>query len=200
MKFLVSFTSSVLAAMAILSVIPCMGETEIYNNVLRLHVIAESDSPKAQELKLKVRDAVLSCVSDEIENCTSFDEAYSTIADMESKIIETAENCVIKNGSVCKVTMELGVEKYPRRNYGDATLPAGEYNSLKIILGDGEGKNWWCVLFPSVCMGFAKNENEYAAVGFTPREYRIITGKGSAWKVRFRILEVLSEIIGFEYE
>ncbi len=199
MKFLVTFFSSILVCSLILSVVPCMGEAEVYNNILRLHIIAESDATEDQELKLKVRDAVLEYLSATVSECASFEEAYETVAALESEIASAAKDCIFENGQSCSVSVELGNEKYPRRDYGDTVLPAGEYASLRITLGEGEGKNWWCVLFPSVCTGFAKDSEEYAAVGFTPREYKIITGQGKGWKVRFRLLEVLSEIIGFEY-
>ncbi len=200
MKLLVTFTTSILIAAALLSVIPCFGESEIYNNTLRLHVIAESDSAEDQALKLGVRDAVLEAVSDNLQECASFDDAYATVADMTGTIKDAAELYLRENGSDCSVKVELGREDYPRRDYGDTSLPAGEYTSLRVIIGEGEGKNWWCVLFPSVCMGFARDADEYAAVGFTPREYKMITGKSGGWKVRFRILEVLSDMIGFDYK
>jgi stage II sporulation protein R len=200
MKFLVTLTSSILIAAAILSVVPCFGESEIYNNTLRLHVIAQSDSAKDQALKLGVRDAVLEAVSGSLQDCTSFEDAYVTVADMTDTIKSAAEEYLLENGSEHSVKVELGRENYPRRDYGETSLPAGEYTSLRVIIGEGEGKNWWCVLFPSVCMGFAKDADEYAAVGFTPREYKIITGESGRWKVRFRVLEILSDVIGFDYK
>lgn len=202
MRFLLSFAASTLAAVTILSVMPVFGEAEIYNDVLRLHVIAESDSDEDQSLKLKVRDAVLNCISENMAECTTFDEAWQTIDSMRDEIIFAARECIGENGADATVSLELGREKYPRREYGDATLPAGVYNSLRITLGEGEGQNWWCILFPSVCTNFAvsgKSEEEYLAVGFTPQEYRIITGESGKVKVRFKILELLSDVIGFDY-
>ena len=200
MKFLVTLTSSILIAALVLSVIPCFGESEIYNNTLRLHVIAESDSTEDQSLKLGVRDTVLATVSEKLESCTSFDDAYAAVASMTGIIELAAEDYLRENGSSCSVKVELGREDYPRRDYGDTSLPAGEYTSLRVVIGEGEGKNWWCVLFPSVCMGFAKDMDEYAAVGFTPREYKVITGESGGWKIRFRLLEILSDVIGFDYK
>ncbi len=201
MKYIISFTASCLAAAVLLSFAPVHGEAEIYDDVLRLHVIAESDSAEDQALKLKVRDAVLGCVSTQLSSCGSYDEAYSCVEAMQDDILAAAAECVIQNGGDCSVSLELGREKYPTRDYGSASLPAGVYNSLRIVLGDGEGKNWWCVLFPSVCMGFASAErDEYASVGLTPAEYRIITGDSGNIKVRFRILEIISEIAHEIYE
>ncbi|MBP3378861.1 MAG: stage II sporulation protein R [Clostridia bacterium] len=202
MKYLVSFAASVLVATIILSVMPVYGETEIYNDVLRLHVIAESDSEEDQALKLKVRDAVLECVSASISECETYEDAYEVIDSMRDEIIIAAEKCVEENGENCTVSLALGREKYPRRDYDGTVLPAGVYNSLRITLGEGEGKNWWCVLFPTFCMGFARKSEqseEYVATGFTPQEYRMITGESGEVRVRFKILEMLSEVLGFKY-
>lgn len=195
MRFILVFTSSVLAAAMLLSVLPVYGESEIYSDVLRLHVIAESDGCEDQALKLKVRDAVLTCVSQKVADCTSFEEAYSVVEEMRQEILVAAQTCVIQNGSDCKVSLKLGKERYPRRDYGNAVLPAGVYPSLQVILGEGKGKNWWCVLFPTACVQFAKAEQDvYIAAGFSPEEYRMITGSEGKLKVRFRVLEILSEL------
>lgn len=196
MKFFISLTASILTAVSILSVLPVFGEHQIYNDVLRLHVIAESDSDADQALKLKVRDAVLACVSDAVAGCSSFEEANTVVGAMQDEIQTAAETCIRTNDSDCTVTVTLAPEKYPRRDYGSSCLPAGVYQSLKVTLGEGEGKNWWCVLFPTVCVRFAQGEADeeaYVAAGFTPEEYRIITGDGE-WKVKFRILEILSDL------
>lgn len=195
MRVILMFTSSVLAAAVMLSVMPVHGESEIYEDVLRLHIIAESDSEEDQALKLKVRDAVLDCVSEAVEDCGAFDEAYKAVAGIQNEILKVAQDCVNENGGDCTVTLALGEEKYPRRDYGNAVLPAGTYPSLRVILGDGDGKNWWCVLFPTICVRFANaGQEEYIAAGFTPEEYRIITGSEGKLKVRFRVLEIFSEL------
>ena len=201
MKGLTIFAVSILVAVSLLTVLPVYGEAEIYNDVLRLHVIAESDSEEDQALKLKVRDAVLLCVSERVGDCETYDEAYAVIDGMREEILKTAENCVQTNGKDYAVTIELGQEKYPRREYDNVALPAGVYNSLRITLGDGNGKNWWCILFPTICTPFATAEKteECVAVGFTPSEYRMITGESGEVKIRFKLLEVLSEVFNFSY-
>lgn len=195
MKYLLSFTASCLAAAVLLSLAPVHGEAEIYDDVLRLHVIAESDSAEDQALKLQVRDAVLECVSQKLNQCGSWDEAYACVESMKDDILLAAEKSIAANGGDCEVSVELGREEYPTRDYGSASLPAGVYHSLRVVLGEGDGKNWWCVLFPSVCMGFAQvQDDEYAAVGLTPAEYRIITGNSGPLKIRFKILEIITGI------
>lgn len=201
MKGLTLFAVSALVAATVLTLMPVHGEAEIYNDVLRLHVIAESDSEEDQALKLKVRDAVLTCVSENLADCENYDEAYAVIDGMQDEIKSAAQSCVIENGEECSVTVELGREKYPRREYDGVTLPSGVYNSLRVTLGEGEGRNWWCILFPSICTSFAKADTspEYVAVGFTPSEYRMITGERGKVKIRLKILEVLSEAFDFDY-
>ncbi|MBO4931440.1 MAG: stage II sporulation protein R [Clostridia bacterium] len=197
MSILIRLTASVLLSAVLLSVLPIAGEHRIYEDVLRLHVIAESDSADDQALKLKVRDAVLACVSAAVGDCTSFEEANAVVTAMSEEIRSAAEACVRENGGNCSVAVELSPEKYPRRDYGSACLPAGVYQSLRVTLGDGAGKNWWCVLFPTVCIRFARetaDEDAYIAAGFTPEEYRIITGNDGSWKIKFRILEILADV------
>lgn len=197
MSILIRLTASVLLSAVLLSVLPIAGEHRIYEDVLRLHVIAESDSADDQALKLKVRDAVLACVSAAVGDCTSFEEANAVVTAMSEEIQSAAEACVRENGGNCSVAVELSPEKYPRRDYGSACLPAGVYQSLRVTLGDGAGKNWWCVLFPTVCIRFARetaDEDAYIAAGFTPEEYRIITGNDGGWKIKFRILEILADV------
>lgn len=198
MKYLLSFASSVLVAAILISLAPVHGEAGIYSDVIRLHVIAESDSDEDQALKLKVRDAVLDCVSESVAECHSYAEAYAVIDGMKNEIRESAANCVLENGGDCAVSVILGREEYPRRDYGDAVMPAGVYDSLRVVLGEGEGHNWWCVLFPSVCMKFA-SADDYSSVGLTPAEYRVITGQSGRVKVRFRLLEIISSLVGRDY-
>ena len=200
MKHITAFAVSVLIAAVILSLLPVYGETKLYDDVLRLHVIAQSDSAEDQELKLKVRDGVLAYMSEEMESCNDIEDALAAAENMLDEIRSAAEMCLRANGSDYDVTVELGRENYPRRDYGASVMPAGNYHSLRVTIGEGNGQNWWCVLFPTVCVRFARaDENEYVAAGFTPEEYRIITGAEGKLKVRFRVLEILSEILGFAY-
>lgn len=205
MKIIASIAASLLAAALILSFLPVHGEEIVYENVIRFHVLAESDSAEDQALKQKVRDAVLAYVSPLLSACGSYDEAYALLEQETGHIKTVAEDTIQTNGYCYAVSAELVTENYPTRVYENITLPSGRYTSMKISIGSGEGKNWWCVLFPSICNSFStipvKNpEEEYLAVGFTPEQYRMIT-KDSApeYKVRFKILELLSDFLGFSY-
>ena len=93
------------------------------------------------------------------------------------------------------VTTKLGVEYYPTREYEDATLPCGEYQSLRIIIGDGEGQNWWCVLFPPICTGSASVKEELSETGFTADQIRLITDTDSKeYNVKFKCIEYVSSL------
>lgn len=203
-KVMLSLSVGILTAYAVSSVVPSAGEEELYRDVIRLHVIAESDSDEDQAVKLAVRDDILALVSDRTENAKTYDDAYELLSSMIPEIKETAEARAAKEGHAVTARVVFDREEYPVRYYDSYALPAGEYMSMRIILGEGEGKNWWCVLFPPLCRDAAVNaesdEERFYAAGFTPEEYKIIKKEsGTKYKVRFRILEILSETFGFDY-
>ncbi len=188
-----------LVAATVLTYFPVRGEEKIYGDVIRLHVIAASDSEADQSLKLEVRDAVL----DEI---TSYPapkdkaEAAGAIEAHRDDIKRRAEDVLRAAGSTDEVEVYFDRETYPVRYYEDFALPAGEYSSLRVVIGEGEGRNWWCVLFPPVCTSAAKSEDDFIEAGFTGDEYRLIEkNRGAKYKVRFKILEILADVFGFDY-
>ena len=178
-----------------LAVLPIHGESEIYSNVLRLHVIANSDSENDQNLKLLVRDAVLA--EAQILLCDVYDRAKAEETVMQNIEIlrSVAEKTVFDNGYDYPVAIELGKEEYPTKNYESCSFPAGEYTSLRILIGEAAGQNWWCVLFPPLCLSAATDADAFASVGITDNQYQIITDSESTkYKIRFKILESFSEI------
>ncbi|MBQ8523634.1 MAG: stage II sporulation protein R [Clostridia bacterium] len=201
MKFLLSLSTSVLIATVLLSFLPVNGEEAIYENTIRLHVLAKSDSEEDQAMKLKVRDSVLSLLEGRLVGVNDTQTASQVIEEMNADIKKCAEEVLNENGCAEKVTVDFGIEKYPIRYYEGFTLPSGTYRSLRIIIGEGEGQNWWCILFPSVCISDALfAEKEYTEAGFTPEQYRIIdNGSPKRYKIRFKILELLAGIVGIDY-
>jgi len=182
----------------LLGLLPVHGESEIYENVLRLHVLANSDSEEDQALKLKVRDAVLFKSEELFANCQTREDAIEVTKQNLSVLEETARETLRAEGSDHSVRVELGEEVYPTRNYESFCFPAGSYLSLRIILGEGEGQNWWCVLYPPMCLSAASakssQSDEAITVGFTGEQYRVITETDTPrYRVRFRILEVFEE-------
>ena len=200
MKLLISFCASILIATVLLSYLPVHGEEIIYENTIRLHVIAESDSDRDQELKLKVRDGVLALVGEKLTGVNDRGTACEILEDMKDEIKCCAEDILSAEGEAREVKVDFAPEEYPKRYYDGYTLPAGVYRSMKILIGEGERPKWWCILFPSVCMSDAvKTEDSYLAAGFTPNQYKVIENKSSKrYKIRFKILEVLSEAVGFD--
>ena len=184
----------------ILGLLPVHGENEIYENVLRLHVLANSDSEEDQAIKLKVRDAVLAKSEKLFVGCATREEAIEITKQNLSVLENTAQETLRAEGSDDSVRVELGEEVYPTRNYESFCFPAGSYLSLRIIIGEGEGQNWWCVLYPPMCLSAASaksTQNDATiAVGFTGEQYRVITEtEKPTYRVRFRILEVVEEAL-----
>lgn len=119
--------------------------------LLRFHVIANSDSLDDQSLKLKVRDKVLNEVGPKIENSKSKQETVSVIRNNIDTIKKIAEDEISREGKNYSVDVSLGKSTFPAKSYSDIVLPAGVYDALKITIGQGQGKNWWCVMFPPLC-------------------------------------------------
>lgn len=155
LKKMLVFASAILLLFAISAFIPSCSEMAIYDDVIRLHVLANSDSEYDQSLKLYVRDAVLSYVDGIISAANSKEEAEALISDATAEIESVAKSAVIEYGGDYDVTVTLSKEEYPRKSYGAVTLPSGTYTSLRVMIGDAEGANWWCVLFPRLCTSLA---------------------------------------------
>ncbi len=199
-RFSVAIVVLLVCLMA-LSFLPVHGEGEVYDTVVRLHVLANSDTEEDQALKLKVRDALLEVTSPLVEGCTTQAEAIDALNGHISEL-ETAALAVIEaEGYDYPVTVLLGEEDYPTRVYESCAFPAGTYVSLRVLIGEGEGQNWWCCLFPPLCLSAATakqdNEDAFIQVGLTKDQYGIITETGKTkYKVRFKILEVLEDWFG----
>ncbi len=200
MKCMAALCAAFLCAHLLITCFPVHGEEKIYDNMIRLHVLAQSDTEEDQTRKLRVRDAVLAYLDTHLPKSDSYEDALAAITDHLEGIRACAWSVV---GESCDVHVELGRETYPVRQYDAFTLPAGEYTSLRILLGEGEGQNWWCVLFPRLCTARAAEDTfyeDFIAAGFTPEQYRLIKNEsGPRYKIRFRLLEILSEWMGMEY-
>ena len=123
----------------------------IADSVYRLHVIANSDSKEDQELKLKVKDELLSYMNIISKDSTSKQEAMQMVNEHKEEFIQIAEKVIKENGYNYTVNVQVEKADFPTKYYGDITLPAGTYDALKVQIGEAKGQNWWCVMFPPLC-------------------------------------------------
>lgn len=163
-------------------------QQDISSSLVRLHVIAASDETAEQELKLRVRDNVLEYLTPVLDKAESPEEAQRIINGELTSIKAAAEACA--GGRSVSVT--LGQEYYPTREYEGFTLPAGQYQSLRVILGEGKGHNWWCVVFPPLCVSAA--EQNKALDAMSEPERGLIT-EADGYELRFRIVELWGELM-----
>lgn len=119
--------------------------------LIRFHVLANSDKPEDQQLKLKVRDAVIAYLAPQLEHLTDPEDARQVVVENEGKLIDIAQHVIVENGANYPVSIEFGIFDFPVKSYGNFVLPAGKYEAVRILIGNAEGKNWWCVLFPPLC-------------------------------------------------
>lgn len=200
-KKLLICTIVITSAALLVGFLPIHGESEIYDTVVRLHVIANSDSEEDQTLKLKVRDRIIEVVDPAVKNCKSQTEAVAAIGVIMGDIQAAAEDVIEEEGFDYPVSVVITEEQYPTKNYESCAFPEGEYVSLQVKIGESEGQNWWCCLFPPLCLSAAtdkkSNEDAFISVGLTDEQYKIITETDSPkYKARFKILEVFSKWFG----
>lgn len=200
--FIITFSVLILVSAVFTAFLPVSGENELYDKVIRLHVLANSDSEEDQELKLKVRDTVLDTLSGKLSDVSDRETAEGVLLAEFPALEAAAEGKIREEGYDYDVTLSLGEEYYPEKSYEELTMPSGKYTSLKVEIGAAEGKNWWCVVFPPLCLSAAtkkenassKNEDALIEVGFTEEQYRIITQNDKPrYKIKFRILEIFEE-------
>ncbi|MGG7176945.1 stage II sporulation protein R [Clostridium paraputrificum] len=124
---------------------------EVKDILIRFHVIANSDTEADQNLKLKVRDKVIEYMYPLLKDSTSLDESRKIILDNKDKVNSIAQNVIKENGYAYESIAELSHENFPEKSYGNITLPQGNYEAFRIVIGSGSGRNWWCVMFPPLC-------------------------------------------------
>lgn len=198
-KKLIGVFAFIVAISLVLVYFPVHGEEKIYDTVLRLHVVANSDSDEDQALKLKVRDAVIEESRAMLEGCETREDAAVTVEKNRDRLLCVAKQVIVEEGYSYPVAVELGLEEYPEKTYDSCCFPAGEYLSLQVKIGNATGQNWWCVLFPPLCLSAASADNEdaFVSVGLNKEQYSIITQTDkSTYRVRFKILEVFKSIFG----
>lgn len=168
------------------------------SNVLRLHVIANSDSDSDQALKYIVRDKVLEYVNASTSGATCKEDLLNML-DLDS-IKKVAEQAIYDNGYSYPVSVELGYFEFPTKTYGDISLPAGFYDALRVKIGEASGKNWWCVMFPPLCFvdvssGIVPDSSkEILQENLDSEEYGLISDDSGEIKFKFKLIELLQSV------
>lgn len=172
-------------------------QRELADKVIRLHVIANSDSREDQALKLQVRDRILAEAGDLFSRGLSRDEAEAAIAARLGALAAAGAETVGEQGYAYPVAASLEHDVwFPTKEYADFALPAGEYTALRVVIGDGGGKNWWCVVFPPLCLGSVTETAAQTAAegGFSSEEVSLITGENEGYIVKFKAMELWNEL------
>ena len=171
---------------------------QLDNNLIRLHVVANSDSEADQAVKLQVRDAIVSSLQPDMQKISGIAEAKEYLCGKLQQLEETANSALAASGSSLQAVVTLEKEAFSTRDYETFSLPAGVYESLRVTIGEGEGKNWWCVVFPTLCIpataeGF---EDVAAGAGFPEALTAALEGE-RGYEVRFFLLDALGRMEGY---
>lgn len=163
--------------------------------LIRLHVVAATDSAEDQAIKLRVRDAIVASLKTEMDNLKDVEQAREYLQRNLPKIEALANRVLQEAGCTDMATVQLCLEEFSRRVYDTFTLPAGIYQALRITIGEGQGKNWWCVVFPSLCIPATSEgfEDVAAGAGFPESLTAALEGK-DGYEIRFFFLEVLGRL------
>ena len=194
MKSLPLYALSLLVATLLIAVIPTDAEAKIYEDTIRLHILANSDTKEDQELKLEIRDRILEKYGVMLSASKSVEQAKEEMAGLLQSIEQDASAWIQELGYDYEARTTLSEEWYDTREYEDFTLPAGYYTSLRVIIGDGDGKNWWCVMYPPLCTEIATERapKDDFVIDYSREEISLI--QGGKYNFKFKILEDLSRV------
>lgn len=174
--------------------------SDLSQAVFRLHVIANSDSKEDQDLKLLVRDSLLNYMNELCKNCSTKKEAISMTISHQYEFQKIAEKTILDNGYTYPVKININNFYFPTKNYGDISLPAGIYDALRVEIGEAKGKNWWCVMFPSLCFidissGIVEEDSkENLEENLEKESYSIISdNENPEVKFKFKLIEFFAE-------
>lgn len=194
MKLLIKSLCIAFVLTVIYSVIPFQAECEqISNEVFRLHILANSDIEEDQSLKLRVRDSLLKYTDRLFSEAENSDEAERIARDNLESLRAVAQREVYANGYDYKVKAEVVNMYFNTRYYERYTMPAGMYDALRITIGSGEGHNWWCVMYPSICISSAVETDKRVEDTFSQNQQEIV--KGNEFKYKFKVVEIFEKIV-----
>ncbi len=163
--------------------------------LLRLHVVANSDSDADQALKLEVRDAVLDCAAGYLENVSDVRAAEQVLGAHLAELAGAGQAVVREKGYDYAVRASLGTSHFPTKTYNGFALPAGDYRALRVTIGAGEGRNWWCVVFPALCVSAASEWQDTAVSGgLSDEDVRLMAEEDEGYVLRFKCLELWDKL------
>jgi len=214
-KIKIRLTILILSLITIISImtISINGEVKKISNasedykekLIRFHVIANSDSEEDQKLKLEVRDAIIDYLQPKLSKSSSLEESELIIKNEYDEIEKISRDIILRNGYNYNVKVGIDYSEFPTKQYSNVVLPAGEYKALRIIIGEGKGKNWWCVMFPPLCFvdetkGIIDKETDAKLREvLTEEEYELISQKTNKEvhrvQFKFKIVEIIQNII-----
>ena len=171
-------------------------QAELAGQVIRLHVIANSDSQEDQALKLEVRDRILERAQELYPPKATLEQARTVLEESLPELSQIGQQTVEEAGYSYPVTAQLTECWFPTKEYEEFALPAGTYTALRIVIGEGEGQNWWCVAFPPLCLGAASQSVEEATQAgyFDADQTALITGESEGYVLKFKGMELLGEL------
>ena len=186
--------SALLISFAVTLLMGCcasVGQAALAGEVLRLHVVANSDTAEDQAVKLRVRDAVLAKAQPLLGNASDSGEAEAVLLPHLGELEETARSVLTDAGFEDEVSVCITEQWFPTRVYDSFSLPAGQYRALKVVIGEGAGQNWWCVVFPPLCMASVTEEVVAAAAqsGLSGEQVALITGQDGTYVIKFKVIE-----------
>ena len=171
-------------------------QRELSEKLVRLHVLANSNEEADQTMKLRVRDAVLREVSALTADCATREETIARLRENLGQIRQAASQALRQAGQPQEVAVSLGKELFSTRVYDTFSLPAGEYTSLRVEIGEAAGRNWWCVVFPTLCAAAERDDLQTVAAGagFSDDQIALITGQDQNYELKFKFLEGLEKL------
>ena len=168
-------------------------QEELGRKVIRLHVIANSDSPEDQALKLRVRDRVLARAQEILEQSADMAQAEQALTAALPELTREARETLAAEGCAQPVQARLEPAEFPTKDYDGFSLPAGKYLALRVIIGQGAGQNWWCVVFPPLCAAAAEDADALTAL-LDGDDAALVTGDGEGYVLKFRLMELWDQL------
>ena len=167
----------------------------LQQKMIRLHVVANSDSDRDQTLKLQVRDKVLDYTTGILQRANDMEDAQTQLRDALGRIENIAQREIVNRGYDYPVTAQLASTEFPLKEYDGFSLPAGEYMALRLVIGEGAGQNWWCVVYPPLCTAAATDLPQTAvSAGLTGDDVSLITEENTGYVLKFRSMELWEQL------